>query len=82
MGLLLVVLPWSRFWDENYFSALWPQIGQLLRNNFVRGAISGLGLVNLCAGFIDLSIVFGARERLGRDADHSAHAADDVSRSR
>jgi hypothetical protein len=76
------VLPWSRFWDENYFSALWPHVGQLLRNNFVRGAISGLGLVNLCAGFIDLSVVFGARERLEGDGDHGTPAADDASRSR
>jgi hypothetical protein len=29
----------------------------------VRGAISGLGLVNLVVGFVDLSFVFAARTR-------------------
>ena len=34
-------------------------------NNFVRGAVSGLGLVNLIAGFIELSTLFSARDRDG-----------------
>jgi hypothetical protein len=29
----------------------------VLRNNFVRGAVSGLGVVNLYAGFMDLAAV-------------------------
>ena len=41
----------------------WPPLQMFLTNNFVRGAVTGLGLVNLCAGFADLSRVFAARER-------------------
>jgi len=26
VGLLLVVLPWSTFWDNNYFVLKWPAI--------------------------------------------------------
>jgi hypothetical protein len=33
----------------------------LLTNNFIRGAVTGLGLVNLYAGFADLARVFAAR---------------------
>jgi len=33
----------------------------VLTNNFVRGGVTGLGLVNLCAGFVDLARVFGVR---------------------
>jgi hypothetical protein len=33
-----------------------------MTNNFVRGAVSGLGVVNLCAGFADLAVLFAARE--------------------
>jgi hypothetical protein len=33
-----------------------------LTNNFVRGAVTGLGLVNLYAGFVDLATVFAARD--------------------
>jgi hypothetical protein len=62
VGLLLVVLPWSSFWDNNYFVLKWPVIRPFLTNHFVRGAITGLGGVNLVAGFVDLSLVFGPRE--------------------
>ena len=61
VGLLLVVLPWSGFWERNYFAMTWPALRELLTNNFVRGAVTGLGLVNLYAGFADLAIVFASR---------------------
>jgi len=32
-----------------------------LTNNFVRGAVSGLGVVNLFAGFADLALLLAAR---------------------
>jgi len=63
VGLLLIVLPWSGFWERNYFAAAWPPLQAVLTNNFVRGAVTGLGLVNLVAGFADLALVFAARER-------------------
>jgi hypothetical protein len=63
VGLLLVVLPWSSFWERNYFAALWPPLQAVLENNFVRGAVTGLGLVNLIAGFAELAAIFAARER-------------------
>lgn len=63
MGLLLIVLPWSGFWDRNYFAATWPGLRAIVTNNFVRGAVTGLGFVNLFAGFADLALVFAVRER-------------------
>ena len=42
-------------------SGAWPPLHALLANNFVRGAVTGLGLVNLYAGFADLAQVFEAR---------------------
>jgi hypothetical protein len=62
VGLLLIVLPWSNFWERNYFGALSPVLYQILTNYFVRGAISGLGLLNLAAGLFELVPVFSARE--------------------
>ena len=61
VGLLLVVLPWSGFWERNYFAMTWPALRELVTNNFVRGAVTGLGLVNHYAGFADLAIVFAGR---------------------
>ena len=50
VGLLLVVMPWwPAFWEHNYFALAWPPLRTLLTNNFVRGAVSGLGVVNLFA---------------------------------
>lgn len=63
VGLLLIVLPWSTFWERNYFAGAWPVLLPILTNNFMRGAISGLGVVNLIAGFADLSAMFATRTR-------------------
>jgi hypothetical protein len=62
LGLLLIVLPWSSFWERNYFVYAWPTLRPMLTNPFVRGGISGLGLVNVFAGFAELVPVFAVRE--------------------
>ncbi len=63
VGLLLVILPWFSFWDRNYFCEAIPYLGSLTRNDFVRGAVSGLGLVNVGAAVWELFGVFAARRR-------------------
>jgi hypothetical protein len=64
VGLLLVVMPWwPAFWEHNYFALAWPPLRSILSNNFVRGAVSGLGVVNLFAGLADLATLWGARDR-------------------
>lgn len=55
------MLPWSAFWESNYFAAAWPPLKSILTNNYVRGAVTGLGFVNLFAGFAELALAFGAR---------------------
>ena len=62
VGAVLTLAPWSAYWDRNYFAETLPAIRALITNNFVRGAITGLGGVNLVAGFVDLSLVFASRE--------------------
>ena len=63
VGLLLIVLPWSPFWDHKYLALTWPGLRPILTNYHVRGAVTGLGFVNLYAGFADLALVFAARGR-------------------
>ena len=65
VGLLLVLVPWTAFWDRNYFGVASPVFHEFLRNNFVRGAVSGLGVINLLMGFRDLAAVLYARRGLG-----------------
>jgi hypothetical protein len=60
-GLLLILIPWSAFWDRNYFVESVPTLGALLTNNFVRGAVSGLGVVNLLAALGELADLFAGR---------------------
>jgi len=73
VGLLLIVLPWwPAFWEHNYFALAYPPLRSVLTNNFVRGAVSGLGFVNLFAGFIDLALLFTARDQTEMSLDESA----------
>ena len=73
VGLLLVVVPWSRFWENNYFAAAWPALRPVLTNNFLRGAISGLGIVNLCAGIADLAVIVTSRREMAFSDDAERH---------
>lgn len=61
VGLLLVLIPWSTFWDRNYFADLMPLLREALANPFVRGGVSGLGLLNLCIGVADLGALMSLR---------------------
>ena len=61
VGLLLIVLPWSSFWERNYFVYAWPLLRPVMMNHFVRGAVTGLGFVNLFAGFAELAPIFALR---------------------
>ena len=63
VGLLLLVVPWSPFWDRNYFLELWPALTAVTRSNLVRGAVSGLGIINLWAAMAELATLFGLRSR-------------------
>ena len=54
VGLILVFVPWSAFWDRNYFAESLPLLQMIVKNNFVRGAVSGIGVLNLVAGLADL----------------------------
>ncbi len=78
--MLLILIPWSTFWERNYFAAVIPGLEAVLGNPFVRGAVSGLGLVNVLAALGELLDLIGARrsaerqlpEDPGRVGDHHA----------
>jgi hypothetical protein len=63
VGLVLLVVPWSPFWDRNYFVQMWPALETLTRSNMIRGAVSGLGVVNLWAATSELCVLIGMRGR-------------------
>jgi hypothetical protein len=47
LGVVLILLPWSDYWDVNYFLYQYPSLGFLLKNSYLRGMISGLGIMNV-----------------------------------
>jgi hypothetical protein len=63
VGLLLVFVPWSAYWDRNYFARLAPVIGEAIKSPYVRGAVSGLGLINIVAGLTELFSMFSSPRR-------------------
>ena len=63
IGIFLVIYPWTDSWAHNYFSALVPEWHEYWQNLYVRGAVSGLGVVNF---YISLAEVI----RLRRFARH------------
>jgi formate-dependent nitrite reductase membrane component NrfD len=47
LGLVLVVLPWTHFWDNNHLLSFVPYLPALALSGVVRGVVSGLGLLNI-----------------------------------
>ena len=56
LGVLLMVAPWSRAWERNFFLDLWPALRPWLLDDRVRGAISGLGVLNVLAAWFEFRL--------------------------
>ncbi len=50
VGMLLLVLPWTHVWTDNPLLVRWLWLRDLAQNSFLRGAVSGLGLVDIGMG--------------------------------
>lgn len=47
MGALLLYLPWTAFWEQNYFLSHFPSLMPLLLHPSFRGAVSGIGVLDI-----------------------------------
>jgi len=54
IGVVLILLPWLTVWDNNYFSRLASRWPELWMSPYLRGAISGVGAVDIVISFIEL----------------------------
>jgi hypothetical protein len=71
-GLVLVLAPWvTRFWDQNMFLVTSPGLRPLLQSAFVRGAVSGIGVLTVMAGLAEIAGLFAAR-RATESGDHAS----------
>jgi hypothetical protein len=59
MGMMLLFLPWTPPWSSNSWLAEHWQIRSVLTNYFVRGIVSGLGIIDI---FIGISEAVNYRE--------------------
>jgi hypothetical protein len=50
LGMLLAVLPWTPVWINNGLVAAHPLLKSILHGNFVRGLVTGFGLVDIWIG--------------------------------
>jgi hypothetical protein len=50
-GVLLVILPWTPEWTDNYLLLSFPWLRTFVTTGFVRGLCSGLGLLDIWIGF-------------------------------
>jgi hypothetical protein len=53
IGLVLAVLPWRPVWTDNSIVIAYPMLRAFLGNNFVRGVVTGVGLLDLWIGIWD-----------------------------
>jgi len=53
LGMILVVLPWTRGWTENSLLVAYPEARFFLQKYFVRGLISGLGVIDIGFGILE-----------------------------
>jgi hypothetical protein len=51
MGALLLYLPWSTFWEQNYFLNHFPRLMPIILNPSFRGIVSGIGVLDILAAF-------------------------------
>jgi hypothetical protein len=66
-----VLAPWSGFWDRNLFVSAYPAVRSVVQNSFVRGAVSGVGVLTVLAGLIEIAALFAAR-RPAEGGDHAS----------
>ena len=62
-GLVLIVVPWSGFWERNALTSILPASRAWLASPFLRGAVTGVGLITAGAGLLELASAFGLRRR-------------------
>ena len=53
-GVILVWLPLTGAWENNLALLFWPQIEPIVFNPFFKGAVRGLGIVNILIGVHDV----------------------------
>jgi hypothetical protein len=54
IGMFLIVFPWLRTWDLNWAPLHSQRFSDIWMSRYLRGALSGLGLLNIYVAFAEL----------------------------
>ena len=54
IGVFLLLFPWMELWPHTYFTRLGPSWYSLWSSPYFRGAVSGLGLLDIAISFAEL----------------------------
>jgi hypothetical protein len=54
IGVFLLIFPWASDWNLNYFATLPFWVQDMWNSPYFRGAISGLGLLNIYVSFMEV----------------------------
>jgi len=54
VGIVLLFLPWQAIWENNYILFIYPGLRPVVANPFLKGAVLGLGIVNLLIGIQEI----------------------------
>ena len=68
IGIFLFLFPWSEIWENNFLLGPYPWLRPIYVSHYFRGAISGLGLVNLWLG---ISQAWNFRRLVSRTAGNN-----------
>ncbi|MBX7187239.1 MAG: hypothetical protein K1Y01_19005 [Vicinamibacteria bacterium] len=63
VGVTLVLAPWTPLWENHPALGTSLTLREILLAPWFRGAVSGLGLVNLAAAALDLTHILFRRAR-------------------
>lgn len=64
-GLFFTIVPWTMIWTLNPLLHSSVAVGVIADNPFVRGFVSGIGLLHLLVGIRDLLRILRARRGSG-----------------
>lgn len=65
VGLFLVIFPWLSSWDLNWVPLRSAVFRSIWLSPYFRGALTGLGLINVYIGFVEFSGQFRSLFRRG-----------------
>jgi hypothetical protein len=66
-GLFFIVVPWTRLWTVNPLLHSTATLSMLAGNPFLRGFVSGFGVIHLIIGIKDILEIANARRQAESD---------------